>query len=135
MKGYRFANESIVSTFRWVRPLLWAATLMLVVGITSYGQDTGYVSGTVSDKSGAAIAGAEVVITNVTGSSTRSTVTNSDGAYVVAGLPGATYNITVSAKGFQKYVANGVVLDVAEKIRVDVQLTVGSISEEVVVTG
>jgi len=51
--------------------------------------------------------------------------TNSDGAYVVAGLPGATYNIVVTAKGFQKYSATKVVLDVAQKIRVDVQLTVG----------
>ena len=64
-----------------------------------------------------------------------STVTNSDGAYVAAGLPGASYDLSVSAKGFQKYTAHGVVLDVAQKIRVDVQLTVGSVSEEVVVTG
>ena len=69
------------------------------------------------------------------GSLTASTVTNSDGAYVVAGLPGGTYDISVTAKGFQKYTAHGVVLDVAQKIRVDVQLTVGSVSEEVVVTG
>jgi hypothetical protein len=75
------------------------------------------------------------VITNVTGSLTRTTTTNTDGAYVSAGLPGATYDISVTAKGFQKYTAHGVVLDVAQKIRVDVQLTVGSVSEEVVVTG
>ena len=50
-------------------------------------------------------------------------------------MPGGTYNITVTATGFQKYTANGVVLDVGAKIRVDVPLTVGSVSEEVVVTG
>jgi Carboxypeptidase regulatory-like domain/TonB-dependent Receptor Plug Domain len=98
-------------------------------------QDTGYISGTVSDKSGAAIANATVVISNASGSSTQTTTTNSDGAYVVAGLPGGTYNLSVTAPGFQKYTANGVVLNVGSKIRVDVPLTVGSVSEEVVVTG
>ena len=41
----------------------------------------------------------------------------------------------VTATGFQKYTANGVVLDVAQKIRVDVPLTVGAVTEEIVVTG
>ena len=83
----------------------------------------------------AVVAGAEVVITNVTGSATHTTSTNSDGAYVVAGLPGGSYNIVVTAKGFSRYSAKNVVLDVAQKIRVDVVLTVGAVTEEVMVTG
>ena len=116
---------------------LWLGVLLIALALppASPAQDTGYISGTVSDKSGAAIAGADVVITNTSGSLTRTTTTNSDGAYVVAGLPGATYNIVVTAKGFQKYSATKVVLDVAQKIRVDVQLTVGPITEVVEVTG
>ncbi len=112
-----------------------AMLLMLCVPYLAQAQDTGSIGGTVTDKSGSAVAGAEVVITSTAGSLTRSTTTNTDGAYAGAGLPGATYNLSVTAKGFQKYLANGVVLDVAQKIRVDVQLTVGSVSEEVVVTG
>jgi hypothetical protein len=135
VKGHRILFVSLAKTARSARPLLWAALLMLCVAVASHAQDTGYISGTVTDKSGAAIAGADVVITNVTGSLTRTTSTNDDGAYVVAGLAGATYDVSVTAKGFQKYSAHGVVLDVAQKIRVDVQLTVGSVSEEVVVTG
>jgi hypothetical protein len=100
-----------------------------------YAQDTGYISGTVTDKSGAAVVGAEVVLTNIAGSLTRNTVTNSDGLYVVPGLPGDTYNLTVTARGFQKYTAQRLVLNVAEKERIDVQLTVGSITQEVIVTG
>jgi hypothetical protein len=41
----------------------------------------------------------------------------------------------VTAKGFQKFTAQHVVLNVAEKARIDVVLTIGSITEEVVVTG
>src|SRR5438034_2267814 len=98
-------------------------------------QDTGYISGTVTDKSGASIVGADIVITSADGSLTRSTATNADGAYVVAALPGGTYNLAVTAKGFQKFSATKVVLDVAQKIRVDVQLTVGGINEVIEVTG
>ncbi len=116
---------------------LWLAVLVvaLVLPLASRAQDTGYISGTVTDKSGAAVGGAEVVITNTAGSLTRTTTTNSDGAYVVPGLAGAAYNIVVTAKGFQKFTAQNVVLDVAQKARVDVQLTVGAISEEIVVSG
>ena len=116
---------------------LWLGVLVIALALplASPAQDTGYISGTVSDKSGAAIVGAEVVVTNTAGSLKRTTTTNGDGAYVVPGLPGATYNITVTAKGFQKFTAQGVVLDVAQKSRVDVQLTVGAINEEIVVTG
>ena len=88
-----------------------------------------------TDKSGAAVAGADVTLKNTAGSLTRSTQTNSEGAYVIPGLPGDTYDLSVSAKGFQKFTAQHMVLTVAEKARVDVQLTVGAISEEVVVTG
>jgi hypothetical protein len=116
---------------------LWACLLAvaLALPLAALAQDTGYISGTVTDKSGAAVAGAEVVVASVSGSLTRSTTTNTEGVYVVAALPGGTYNLTVTAKGFQKYTASKVVLEVAEKARIDVQLTVGSISEEVVVTG
>jgi len=115
--------------------MLALAVLCLFGATRLSAQDTGYISGTVTDKSGAAIANASVTLTSTTGSLTRTTTTNGDGAYVIAGLPGASYNITVTATGFQKYTANGVVLDVAQKIRIDVPLTVGSVSEEVVVTG
>jgi hypothetical protein len=107
----------------------------LIAPVALRAQDTGYISGTVTDKSGAAVAGAKVVISSVTGNLTRETATNSDGAYTVSALPGGTYDITVTATGFQKFTAQRVVLNVAQKARVDVQLTVGTITEEVVVTG
>ncbi len=62
--------------------LLFCMTLIaLCVPSVSYGQDTGYISGTVIDKSGAAVAGADVLLTNTAGSITRATTTNNDGAY------------------------------------------------------
>ena len=118
-----------------VRILLCAALAVLCLPFFALAQDTGSISGTVTDKSGAAIVGAEVNISDLGGSLTRATVSNGDGVYVAAGLPGGTYNISVTAKGFQKYEAKNVVLQVAQKARVDVSLTVGAVTEEVVVQG
>ncbi|MBS1839573.1 MAG: carboxypeptidase regulatory-like domain-containing protein [Acidobacteria bacterium] len=107
----------------------------LVLPFVSRAQDTGYIGGTIVDKTGAAIAGAEVTIKNLAGSLTRTTVSNGDGAYVIPGLPGDSYDLSVTAKGFQKFTAKKIVLNVAEKARIDVTMSVGAITEEVVVTG
>jgi hypothetical protein len=115
--------------------ILALAVLCAVVPMIAAAQDTGYISGTVTDKSGAAVAGADVTLKNLAGSLTRSTATNTDGAYVLSGLPGDTYDLVVTSKGFQKFTAQKVVLQVAEKARIDIQLTVGAVSEEIVVTG
>jgi len=128
-------SANVLSKTTFALGLLCALVITLLIPCASYAQDTGYISGTVMDKSGAALVGAEVVLTNTAGSLTRTTTTNGDGAYVVPGLPGDTYNLTVSAKGFQKYTAQRIKLDVAEKARVDVQLTVGAMTEMVTVTG
>ena len=121
----------------WGASLALCIILLTLLSISpiSRAQDTGYISGTVTDKTGAAVAGADVVIRNTAGSITRTTTSNSDGAYVIPGLPGDTYDLIVTAKGFQRFTAQRVVLNVAEKARVDVSLTVGTVSEEVVVTG
>jgi hypothetical protein len=136
LQGHCFHPAIILKNLpKAVRLVVCAAIAILCTAFVAKAQDTGYISGTVTDKTGAAVAGADVVISSTNGSSTHPTTTNGDGAYVAAGLPGGSYNIVVMAKGFQKYTAKGVVLDVAQKIRVDIQLSVGAVTEEVVVTG
>jgi Carboxypeptidase regulatory-like domain/TonB-dependent Receptor Plug Domain len=97
-------------------------------------QDTGYISGTVTDASGAAVVGAQISLTSTNGLN-RATVTDSAGAYVLAALPGGTYDMTVTAQGFQKFTATKIVLNVAQKVRIDVPMKVGAVTEQVVVTG
>jgi hypothetical protein len=130
-----FYRTHILENLTGTTRVLLCALAILCAAMAAKAQDTGYISGTVTDKSGSAVAGADVVVSSTNGSATHITTTNGDGAYVVAGLAGETYDLVVTAKGFQKYTAHAVVLDVAQKIRVDVQLTVGAITEEVVVTG
>jgi hypothetical protein len=109
--------------------------LLLCLSAVVWGQTTGSITGTVHDKSGAVIANAQVTVSNEAKGINRTTPSNASGEYLVAGLGQGTYNITVSAEGFKKFEAKDVVLDVAQKARVDIALEVGAISAEITVEG
>jgi hypothetical protein len=114
---------------------LFAILFLSVLSSAALAQDTTTLTGTVRDKSGAIIRDASVTVANQASNVTREVKSNSDGEYLAGGLPPGTYNLTVTAKGFQKYEAKGVELRVAQKSRVDVTLSVGSVTTEVVVQG
>src|ERR1700680_828594 len=119
------------------KSLFCAITVLLAVvsAANLHAQDTGVITGTVRDNTGAVIQGADVKITGTAGGVERATTTNSDGDYLAAGLPGGTYNLTISAKGFKTFKGNGIVLRVGQKARVDATLAVGDIGTEIVVQG
>lgn len=122
----------------WKRCLLsclGTLALFLLVPLLASAQENALISGTVTDPSGAAVAGAKVLVAGTGGNLTRETQTNTEGVYVVSALPAGTFDVTVTAKGFQRFQAKGVVLAIAQKARVDVPLTVGMVTEEVVVSG
>jgi Carboxypeptidase regulatory-like domain/TonB-dependent Receptor Plug Domain len=96
---------------------------------------TGSITGTVKDPSGAAISGATVVVTSPDRGINRQTTTNAAGEYNESALSPGSYDVIVTGAGFKKYEAKDVKLDVGEKARVDVALEVGSISTEIVVQG
>jgi hypothetical protein len=95
----------------------------------------GTILGTVSDPSGAVIAGAKVTVKNTGTGLDRATETSADGSYSAPELPIGTYTVTVVQQGFQTFVATGVVVDVATERRVDAALKTGEISTRVEVAG
>src|ERR1700733_1795062 len=115
--------------------MLWQVVLLVGTVCGGAWAQTGSVTGTVKDASGAAISGAAVVITSPERGINRQMATNSTGEYNESALPEGNYDVIVSAAGFKKYQAKGVKLDVAEKARVDVTLEVGAITTEVIVQG
>ncbi len=98
-------------------------------------QDTGSLSGTVRDSTGAIITAANVTVTSLAESSSHKTTSNNEGDYLVAGLPAGTYNLTITATGFKTYEATAIVLRIAQKARVDAILQLGSITTTVEVQG
>ncbi len=91
--------------------------------------------GTVTDPSGAPIPNAKVTATDTLRGVITSTVTNSVGLYNIPGLVPSTYSLAVSAKGFAQAVRTGIVLEVDQTARVDVELKVGEVTQTVEVKG
>jgi hypothetical protein len=94
----------------------------------------GTILGTVTDASGAVVAGAKVTVKNVGTGLERNTETSADGSYSLPELPIGTYNVTVTQAGFQTSVATGVTVDVASERRVDAALKAGEVSARVEVS-
>ncbi|MGB9334425.1 MAG: TonB-dependent receptor [Candidatus Acidiferrales bacterium] len=95
----------------------------------------GTILGTVTDSSGAAVAGATVSIKNVDTGLIRTTVSTGDGTYSVPELPIGTYTVSISQTGFQTSVTSGVTVDVSSERRVDASLKPGQMSQTVEVSG
>ncbi len=105
--------------------ILLATTLL--VGQTFRGT----ILGSVTDPSGAVVAGATVKIRNLGTGLERTTVTSADGSYNVTELPIGSYSVTVTQTGFKTFVATGVAVDVATERRVDAALKTGQVDTRV----
>jgi Carboxypeptidase regulatory-like domain/TonB dependent receptor/TonB-dependent Receptor Plug Domain len=94
----------------------------------------GTILGTVTDPSGAVVAGAKVTVKNTGTGLERSSETSADGSYSLPELPIGTYTVTVVQQGFQTFIATGVTVDVASERRIDASLKTGQISTKVEVS-
>src|SRR5580692_8978176 len=93
------------------------------------------LTGTVTDASGAVVANATVSVHNDdTGVDERQVPTSNTGSFNITNLPAGRYTVTVKNSGFQTYLAKGVILNVAEKHTLDVQLATGKAAETIEVT-
>jgi len=90
--------------------------------------------GTVTDKTGAVVVGAQVAATNTGTNLRQSAITSAEGEYRIEFLPVGEYTVEVKATGFKTFVQKGVRLAIDETARVDVSLGVGATGETVEVT-
>src|SRR2546425_1702294 len=108
----------------------------LLLATLAYGQTTaGTILGTVSDESGARIPGVAVTITNLDTGIVRSVTTDEAGRYRAPSLGLGNYEVKAELVGFRTAVRTGIQLRVAEEAVVNVTLSVGTVSEQVKVTG
>src|ERR1700704_6242705 len=87
----------------------------------------GTILGTVTDPSGAVVAGAKVTVRNTNTGLERTTQTSNDGSYSVSELSIGTYDVTISQSGFQTSATHGVNVDVATERRVDASPKTGQV--------
>ena len=111
-------------------------SLVVLTGMRLYGQAgaTGSVLGTVTDSSGAVVPGVVVTVTNVDTNVPFRTVTSSAGDYIAPVLNPGHYRVSAEMQGFQKSVTSSFTLTVDQKIRVNLSLKPGEVSQTVAVT-
>ena len=117
-----------------VRVLLLSAVLFLLSGF-ALAQFGASVQGTVTDKSGAIVSGANVTITDQATGVSHSAVSNASGFYRINDLPPSIYRVEVQATSFKKSTRTDVVVNAEQPTPVNVTLDTGSASETVTVTG
>jgi len=95
----------------------------------------GSIVGTVIDASGASVASASVVATDTATAQTRQTSTDEAGRFLISNAWPGSYELKVSASGFRPFVKTDVGVTVNTVTRVDVQLELGALTEQVTVAG
>jgi len=122
-------------TFVFLCASLLVAALMVCAPEAS-GQSTGgRIRGTVTDPSGGAVIGAKVTLINEGTNTSRTTESDSNGAYLFLEVPVGTYSIEVAQTGFKKSLQKGIVVNLNEVVNADAPLQLGGGSEVVEVTG
>jgi len=111
--------------------LAFAVGAILNVSSLQAQVDTGSITGSVKDPSGAVVSPAKVTLTNE-GTGTRlTTTTGGDGIYVFSPVRIGSYQLEVSAPGFKKEVQTHIAVDVNARVLVDFKLQLGAVSETV----
>ncbi len=112
----------------------WALMSLLCVCIAAQ-EIYATLTGSISDPTGAVVPGASVLVhSNETNTDFRTVTTDTNGNYTVTNLPAGNYTVTVKSPGFKAYTSSNVVLHVAEKRSLPIQLQPGQITETVNVT-
>jgi len=109
--------------------------VLLAAKVGSAQAVTGQLLGTVLDSTGAAIAGADITLTNEGTNVSSKTTSSTQGFYTFPNLNPGQYTVTADAKGFKKLTSQHNTVLVEQGTRVDLTLSPGAISEQVTVTG
>ena len=114
---------------RWFLWPLW----LLVACAGAFGQANSTVTGLVTDPTGAVVPDAQITLNEAATGQTRTTASGASGLYQIGGLNAGSYDMKVTAKGFESYAKKGIVVNISATFRVDVQLTVGAAEQTVTV--
>ena len=137
------AEKSLGSNVQgfWKRsmlPAVGAISMILalsVAGSVSKAQTVASISGTITDASGAAIAGATVTVKGVETGTQRIVGSDDSGHYDVESLVVGQYQISAEASGFRPETRTGITLVVGQRAEINLTLRLGQVQEAVIVQG
>ncbi len=117
---------------KYLRILSSTFLVVALAAVISHAQvTTASFLGFVTDPGGAAISGAKVTATNEATGLTRTVNTNISGEYVISLLPVGRYTLTFEAPNFRQRAVKGLVLELAQKAKINATLEIGQITEVV----
>jgi outer membrane receptor protein involved in Fe transport len=125
-----------VVKMRWLR-LSFACVVFLALTFSCAAQTSrvaGTVQGSVVDQTGSAVAGATVRLRNQGTSLTRTTSTNSEGAFRAGELPVGQYELRVESAGFSPYLNNAIVISIGRAVQVVVRLAPATVRQQITVS-
>jgi hypothetical protein len=122
-----------MSTSKILAPLIICLLLLSAARLNAQ-ITAGSISGIVTDAGQAVVQNAEVRITNEATAVSRTVKTDETGHFVFTNMPPATYELTVSARGFKAAVQKGLQLQVNQNLRADMPLEVGEVRQTVEIT-
>src|SRR5258708_29460379 len=105
--------------------LLLALGFVLTFGLTAFAQETGSLTGVVTDQTGAVIPSAKVTVTNQSTGVANTTSTTNEGLYRVGSLIPGLYSLKSEAKGFKTAVKNDAQVTTGVTNRVDLPMELG----------
>lgn len=115
--------------------LLHSVAVLLIFAALCFGQEGGSLTGQVFDSAGGLVVKAQITIRNEGTGAIFQTVSDEAGFYRAPQIVPGTYSLTATAPGFRTLVRPGLVLRVNDRLRVDLVLEVGQVTETVEVTG
>jgi outer membrane receptor protein involved in Fe transport len=105
---------------------------LISISITLLGQSSNAsIRGVVTDSSGATIAGADLTLEATDSAKVSKANSGADGLFSFPNLPGGSYQLKVSAKGFKDFVQTGIVLHLNDSVSLPVSLQVGEASQTI----
>ncbi|HEX6463878.1 MAG TPA: TonB-dependent receptor, partial [Vicinamibacterales bacterium] len=116
------------------RLFAFVAVLLLPAVVSAQGT-TGSISGTITDPQKAVVPGVTIVVTHSETRAQRTQTSDEHGRYRVLDLAPGTYEVTAELTGFLKVTRNQLVVAIGEDTVADIEMRVGTVSEEVTVTG
>ena len=117
-----------------VRAFGSAAPILLALNTFAFAQGTADIVGRVTDTSGGVLPAVTITAENVATKNVRTTVSSDTGDYLFTLLPIGVYNVKIELQGFQT-VSSRVELTTGDRARVDARMQVGTVQENLVVTG